>query len=476
MPGPNRYAVDFHDLQASSKETEEQMSDFVKTLKTDDLKNFLLNENEICSLTEQVSDVDEAEAKRCFDEKIDSMKKLLPEKLSLKDMFNFLRNDGSACHVKDPYGGEVMLQFKRSTETAKKSLDLIQKYQKNVLDDVWYRIFQNENSYTFTLDSPTFDNYSCTLTALHLIAQQETSMVVKCEVKSITTGKHRYKPHVYLSPGMKVCVKVAPKVTTDFQINTEMNTLKALWGSHLKKHPENEFAEFPFPKLFFQVYPHASKAEETYMVTDLFHRDVHSVFMEMEFPSTELRWSRVRATMIQLINILDICHSYGILHKDVKPENVMYRGEDLQKLVLMDFGIAQNMNMARASSETTQKWGQEGTPYCADIRQHQAGFPMHAFIYDLQAVAWCILWLMEEDRGPIFRAPAGNRHNEDGSVWTPNIRDAKYNFINNDIEATDPYLRKAHLAAQNLIHYTLNIFVTPYTPAHYARCKEILNS
>src|SRR5699024_11394152 len=51
-----------------------------------------------------------------------------------------------------------------------------------------------------------------------------------------------------------------------------------------------------------------------------------------------LPYQRVAEIGLQLIDALKVAHSEGIIHRDVKPENVMINAEG--RVVLTDFGLA----------------------------------------------------------------------------------------------------------------------------------------
>ena len=65
------------------------------------------------------------------------------------------------------------------------------------------------------------------------------------------------------------------------------------------------------------------------------------------------------ATIIkQLLETLNYCHSNNIVHKDLKPENIMLANKkDIEKVKLIDFGTAQKFKKGKKMTSVI------GTPY-----------------------------------------------------------------------------------------------------------------
>jgi dual specificity protein kinase YAK1 len=66
-----------------------------------------------------------------------------------------------------------------------------------------------------------------------------------------------------------------------------------------------------------------------------------SLFMglgPLERPRTHLQ--KVRSIMVQLLQALDFVHALGIIHADIKPDNLLFCNDDNDEVVLIDFGSA----------------------------------------------------------------------------------------------------------------------------------------
>lgn len=65
-----------------------------------------------------------------------------------------------------------------------------------------------------------------------------------------------------------------------------------------------------------------------------------------------LRLAEVLDVGVQVAEALDYCHAHGVVHRDVKPENVMVSGEgDSLRVRVMDFGLARSESQEKLTSE-----------------------------------------------------------------------------------------------------------------------------
>ena len=112
-----------------------------------------------------------------------------------------------------------------------------------------------------------------------------------------------------------------------------------------------------------------------------------------------------------------------------------------------------------------------------DIRQHEANKFHCDFMYDLQAVAWSILWLMNSDKGQISRALVEaeareeNEHDSTGELYLPSVYKEKIKF------ATDERMEGHNEIVRLLVNYTMNPKISrEYETINYENCKKILSA
>jgi len=100
-----------------------------------------------------------------------------------------------------------------------------------------------------------------------------------------------------------------------------------------------------------------------------------------------LDWRELRSTLLTLLDALAHAHARGVLHRDIKPGNIMFDADGQPKLV--DFGIAHALEQD-ASDE-----GYLGTPTYMAPEQFEArwrDFGPGTDLYALGCTAWALIW------------------------------------------------------------------------------------
>ncbi len=119
-----------------------------------------------------------------------------------------------------------------------------------------------------------------------------------------------------------------------------------------------------------------------YLVMPLLHESLEDVLQR----TSKLAPAEAVRLVLQVADGLDAAHRHGLVHRDVKPANILLDGEG--QAALADFGLAREVR--RPPSEATQQpWG---TPeYMAPEQFHNSAIDQRADIYALGVVLYELL-------------------------------------------------------------------------------------
>jgi serine/threonine-protein kinase len=83
-----------------------------------------------------------------------------------------------------------------------------------------------------------------------------------------------------------------------------------------------------------KLYAYFSERGQFYIVQELIHGQTLTDRIEATGYLDEIAVTQV---IVSLLSVLDYVHSFGIIHRDIKPDNIIIRSAD-GKPVLIDFG------------------------------------------------------------------------------------------------------------------------------------------
>lgn len=87
--------------------------------------------------------------------------------------------------------------------------------------------------------------------------------------------------------------------------------------------------------------------QEFYLVQEFI--EGHTLTQELQ-PGQRWEESRVMTLLEEVLSILDFVHSHGVIHRDIKPDNLIRRNSD-HKLVLVDFGAVKQIRTQFAATQ-----------------------------------------------------------------------------------------------------------------------------
>jgi len=84
----------------------------------------------------------------------------------------------------------------------------------------------------------------------------------------------------------------------------------------------------------------------------------------LEYPAKPMEIGDAIALVLKLLETLQYCHNLGIVHRDIKPDNIIIRHNNIADPVVIDFGISFNESDADRTI-LTEPWQQLGNRFLA---------------------------------------------------------------------------------------------------------------
>jgi serine/threonine protein kinase/ABC-type phosphate/phosphonate transport system substrate-binding protein len=131
-----------------------------------------------------------------------------------------------------------------------------------------------------------------------------------------------------------------------------------------------------------QLIDDFEEAGEFYLVRE--YIEGHPLKMEM---SLGIRWTepQVIEMLQEVLSILNFVHSQGVIHRDIKPDNIIRRQAD-GKLVLIDFGAVKRLSMQSGGSPLVSATNVVGTFGYMAAEQGQGRPKLNSDLYSLGIV------------------------------------------------------------------------------------------
>jgi serine/threonine protein kinase, bacterial len=145
--------------------------------------------------------------------------------------------------------------------------------------------------------------------------------------------------------------------------------------------------------------------------------------------------TQVRQILNDLLATLSYVHQKGIIHRDIKPDNIMVRYSD-DKPVLIDFGaVKEIMSTVMSGNENTGRSIVIGTPGFMPVEQ-MSGRPM--FASDIYALGMTAIYLLT-GRMPQEIETDPETGNIKWQVYAPNVSPQLLEVINKSIQPVPNY-------------------------------------
>ena len=125
------------------------------------------------------------------------------------------------------------------------------------------------------------------------------------------------------------------------RMNREVSNVVTLSNEHLMKIIDSNVADYEniSEKLFYVSDYIDGETLESYV-----NRETVGFDEALDFFKT-------------FLDVMEYCHSEKILHRDIKPDNILLRNNSLSDFVIIDFGLSFNLDEDETFTENNQQLG-----------------------------------------------------------------------------------------------------------------------
>ena len=198
--------------------------------------------------------------------------------------------------------------------------------------------------------------------------------------------------------GSNVVVKIQPKIPDKFEYRKIDIKYQITTEHYIMKLLNINCANAIVSKIYAYGY-----------INELVEGDIERYVLVSEYLGkdlTSLKYEEniliIRDIFILILKALKSMHNcnlnknISIVHRDIKPDNIVFTDNTINKIKIIDFGLSTNVfNIINERSLKEYK-GIHGTPYYMSIMQHKT-FVID-YMDDLQAIAWMLLDILSKNK------------------------------------------------------------------------------